>query len=179
MSHNIADRARELAVPLAENMGFEIVDVEYARHGSDWNLAVYIDKRGGIFIDDCERLSKELSAALDGEDIFNKAYNLIVSSPGLDRPLKTEADFRRYEGELLDVVTLPGRLKNGVRDEQADGNRGPGAAKILFESSGPDRFSGILYKLEEGRVYFYDKRGGAFSVAREDVKTAKRAVRFK
>ena len=185
MPFAIVERTRELAAPLAGSMGFEVVDVGYARNGAEWYLTVYIDKRGGIRIDDCERFSNLLSPALDGEDVFNAAYNLVVSSPGLDRPLKTDADFRRYAGELLDIVFLPGKMKTGVREEPPEDTGGPetGARsgktkKSKYESSGPDRLSGILNKIEDGRVYLYDNLGGAFSVAWEDVKTAKRAVRF-
>ena len=186
-SQGIIERAREIAAPLAEGMGFEVVDVGYARENSEWNLSVYIDKRGGIHIDDCERLSKELSVAFDAEEIFNRSYNLIVSSPGLDRPLRTEADFIRYEGELLDIDMLPGRLAAGYREEQPAGagaGAGDGAgaggkiAKKARGSINPDRISGVLIKSEEGRIYLSDKRGSVFSLSREDIKTVKRAVRF-
>lgn len=120
MPRKIADKARELAEPLAQGMGFEVIEVRYAKEGGDWYLRVYIDKRGGIMIDDCERLSKEYSDALDREDFIAGSYILEVSSPGLDRPLKTEADFRRYEGERVDIVMLPGRLKTGLRAEAVE-----------------------------------------------------------
>ena len=135
MPRKIADKARELAEPLALGMGFEVIEVRYAKENGDWYLRVYIDKRGGIMIDDCERLSKEYSDALDREDFIAGSYILEVSSPGLDRPLKTEADFRRYEGERVDIVMLPGRLKTGLRAEAVEAAETADTA----EESGQDK----------------------------------------
>ena len=166
MSRSIVDRARELVLPLAQKMGLEVVDVEFERENADWFLSVYVDKRGGVDIDDCERLSKEYSAVLDDEDMIKRAYNLVVSSPGLDRPLKTEADFRRYEGALLDIRMQPGKLIKKVKKQRN------GIEK-------PDMISGVLEKFEDNRVYLTDANGDAFSLAWEDIITAKRAIRFK
>ena len=98
-------KTENLALPLAESLGYEIVDTEYVKEGADWFLRVYIDKPGGITIDDCEALSRLLSDALDEEDFIADAYILEVSSPGLDRPLKKEKDFLRYMGEPVEVKT--------------------------------------------------------------------------
>ena len=184
MSQKIADRARELVMPLAQSMGLEVVEVEFVRENAEWSLRVYIDKRGGVRIDDCEQLSKVFSTVLDDEDIINRAYSLVVSSPGLDRPLKTEADFRRYEDELLDVRMLPGRLKTSYKEElpaeQGEKPLAPGKkARSGHGANRADTVSGILVKFDEGRIYLKDARGGTFSLAWEDVKTAKRAIRFK
>ncbi|MCL2058907.1 MAG: hypothetical protein FWH01_07590 [Oscillospiraceae bacterium] len=196
MSQNIADKARMLVEPLAQGMGLEVVEVEFVKDGADWQLRVYIDKRGGVHIDDCEQLSKAFSLVLDNEDMINRAYSLVVSSPGLDRPLKTEADFRRYEGELLDIFMLPGRLKTGDKlsiksrsggKGKAGGGRmgkaggsskGKAGAGGMSKAGAADVVCGYLAKFEGGRIYLTDGDDGAFSVAWEDIKTVKRALRF-
>ncbi|CAH1203294.1 Ribosome maturation factor RimP [Paenibacillus allorhizoplanae] len=76
-----------------EQNGFEIVDIEYVKEGSNWFLRVYADKEGGIDIDDCGRISEYLSVQLDEKDPITDAYFLEVSSPGAERPLKKTQDF--------------------------------------------------------------------------------------
>ncbi len=83
----------ELVMPLIRQNQFELVDVEYVKEGSNWYLRVYIDKPGGINVDDCELISRALSDLLDEKDYIEDAYILEVSSPGLGRPLKKEKDF--------------------------------------------------------------------------------------
>jgi len=179
----IAERARELAAPAAREIGVEIIDAEFVKDGADWHLRIYIDKRGGVRIDDCEKLSKELSASLDREDAIDAQYMLVVSSPGIDRPLSTEADFARYGGAAVDIKLLPGRLKEGLRPESPDGTgvnkENAGGKKKARAPGEPDVISGTLGKLENGRVYLTDKKGVAYSVAREDIKTVTRAISFK
>ena len=91
--------------PIVEEYGFELVDVEYVKEGSTWYLRSYIDKPGGISIDDCEKVSRRLSDLLDQEDFIEDAYIMEVSSPGLGRPLKKEKDFRRSLGEEVEIRT--------------------------------------------------------------------------
>ncbi len=83
----------------------ELVDLEYTREGTDWFLRVFIDKEGGVMLDDCAEVSREVSALLEVEDIVKTAYRLEVSSPGLDRPLKKPADYQRFVGSLVKVKT--------------------------------------------------------------------------
>ena len=82
----------------------ELVDVEYVKEGSDWYLRVYIDKDGGIDIEDCQALSEKLSDRLDEEDVVPDQYILEVSSPGIDRVLRKERDFVREQGKDVDVM---------------------------------------------------------------------------
>ena len=82
----------------------ELVDVEYVKEGSDWDLRVYIDKDGGIDIEDCQALSEKLSDRLDEEDVVPDQYILEVSSPGIDRVLRKERDFVREQGKDVDVT---------------------------------------------------------------------------
>lgn len=96
-------KTEELLMPIIEANNFELVDVEYVREGSNWYLRAYIDKEGGINIDDCELVSRALSDKLDEKDFIEDAYILEVSSPGLGRPLKKEKDFTRSIGELIEI----------------------------------------------------------------------------
>lgn len=98
-------KAEALALPVVENFGFELVDVEYVKEGGTWYLRLYIDKEGGITINDCETVSRLFSEKLDEEDFIQDAYVMEVSSPGLGRPLKKEKDFRRSMGKELEIRT--------------------------------------------------------------------------
>ncbi len=98
-------------LPLVEERHFELVDVEYVKEGSSWYLRAYIDKEGGIAIDDCETISRILSDWLDKEDFIDDSYILEVSSPGLGRPLKKEKDFARSLGKEVDVKLYRARDK--------------------------------------------------------------------
>ena len=95
--------------PITQEYNYEIVDVEYIKEGSTWYLRVYIDKPGGITVIDCEKTSRALEAVLDTEDPIKGAYILEVSSPGLDRPLKKEADFLRSKGKMVDIKLFQAR----------------------------------------------------------------------
>ena len=98
----IEQHCTELVTPIIEENGFELVDVEYVKEGSDYYLRVYADKEGGINIDDCVLISRALEAKLDEEDFITDAYILEVSSPGLGRPLKKEKDFKRSIGKSVE-----------------------------------------------------------------------------
>ena len=95
----------EILLPIVEEHGFELIDVEYVKEGSTWYLRAYIDKPGGINIDDCETVSRRLSDILDEKDYIDEAYILEVSSPGLGRPLKKEKDYKRSLGEEVEIRT--------------------------------------------------------------------------
>ena len=90
-------------LPLLEKNQFELVDVEYVREAEIWYLRAYIDKEGGITVDDCEVVSRELGDWLDQKDFIEDSYILEVSSPGLGRPLKKEKDFARSLGKDVEV----------------------------------------------------------------------------
>ena len=98
-------KTEEILLPIVEENGFELVDVEYVKEGSTWYLRAYIDKPGGINIDDCEVVSRRLSDILDEKDYIDDAYILEVSSLGLGRPLKKEKDFKRSLGEEVEIRT--------------------------------------------------------------------------
>ncbi|QNM07070.1 ribosome maturation factor RimP [Qiania dongpingensis] len=100
---DIEKRTEELLLPIVESHQFELVDVEFVKEGGNRFLRAYIDKPGGIAVDDCETVSRALSDILDREDYIADSYILEVSSPGLGRPLKKEKDFARSIGEEVEI----------------------------------------------------------------------------
>ena len=96
---------RKLLEPILEANHFELVDVEYVKEGGSWYLRAYIDKPGGITVDDCEIVNRALGDLLDEHDFIEESYILEVSSPGLGRPLKKERDFARSLGEEVEIRT--------------------------------------------------------------------------
>lgn len=92
-----------LLEPIVEELGFELVDVEYVKEGGTWYLRAYIDKPGGIAVDDCEAVSRRFSDILDEKDYIEDSYIFEVSSPGLGRPLKKEKDYIRSVGKSIDI----------------------------------------------------------------------------
>ena len=104
MAKQIEEAVEKLAGELLQEMpGIELVDVEYVRE-RDWYLRVFIDKAGGVELDDCQALSERISEALDQKDLITDSYILEVSSPGLDRVLRKERDFLREQGKQVDVT---------------------------------------------------------------------------
>ncbi len=95
----------KLLMPIIEKNGFELVDVEYVKEAGTWYLRAYIDKPGGISVDDCEIVSRAFSDILDEKDYIDDTYIFEVSSPGLGRPLKKEKDFARSLGEEVEIRT--------------------------------------------------------------------------
>lgn len=98
-------RTEELLEPIIAEHGFELVDVEYVKEAGNWYLRAYIDKPGGITVDDCEIVSRQFSDILDEKDYIDDSYIFEVSSPGLGRPLKKEKDFKRSLGEEVEIRT--------------------------------------------------------------------------
>ena len=99
------DKAEALLLPIVEREGFELVDVEYVKEAGNWYLRGYIDKPGGITVNDCEAVSRRLSDILDEKDFIEDSYVLEVSSPGLGRPLKKEKDYKRNLGKEVEIRT--------------------------------------------------------------------------
>ena len=98
-------RTEQLVLPIIQSNKFELVDVEYVKEGGTWYLRAYIDKPGGITVDDCEIVNRALGDLLDREDFIEDSYMLEVSSPGLGRPLKKEKDFVRSQGKEVEIRT--------------------------------------------------------------------------
>lgn len=98
-------KAEALLAPIVEEAGFELVDVEYVKEAGNWYLRGYIDKPGGITVNDCEAVSRKFSDRLDENDFIEDSYIMEISSPGLDRPLKKEKDFVRSMGKAVELRT--------------------------------------------------------------------------
>ena len=104
-------RVEKFLVPIMEEHRFELVDVEWVKEAGTWYLRAYVDKEGGISVDDCETVSRRLSDWLDKEDFISESYILEVSSPGLGWPLKKDKDFARSIGKDVDVRLYRARDK--------------------------------------------------------------------
>lgn len=145
--HTLLEQLAAIIDPILQGFGLELVDLEYKHEGRDWFLRIFIDKPGGVTLDDCAEASREVGAVLEVEDLIRTAYRLEVSSPGLDRPLKKLEDYGRFAGRLVKVKT--------------------------FESLDPDQrgharktFSGVLLGVEEDRIRIeqQDKKGGIVEI---------------
>jgi ribosome maturation factor RimP len=145
----ILEKVRALAAPLAAQEGMELVDVEFGGAGGRTTLRLFIDKAGGVSLEDCSSVSRALSAALDVEDPLQGSYDLEVSSPGLDRPLRTPEHFEKFTGQKVRVKTF-----------------GP-----VPECENRKTFVGMLKGYAEGKV-IVDVDGKLFHVPHEQVSKA-------
>ncbi len=146
-------KTEALILPILKELQFELVDVEFVREGGTWYLRAYIDKPGGITVDDCEAVSRRLSDLLDEEDFVEESYVLEVSSPGLGRPLKKEKDFARSIGEEVEVHTY--KAVAGKKD-----------------------FIGILTDFDKGTVTIQLEDGTAMAFERENISLVRLAFDF-
>ena len=149
---NTETRVLPLVLAIVEEMGLELVDLEFVKEGANWYLRIYIDKENGVDINDCEAVSKAVEAKLDAEDPIEQAYVLEVSSPGLDRPLKKEEDFARFAGEIIDV-------------------------KLYQAMNGKKTLEGKLIGLEDG-VIVMEEDGKEVRISRKDAADVRLAVIF-
>jgi ribosome maturation factor RimP len=101
----IIEQIQDVLLPVLQDYGLELIEIEFKPSGKRWLLRLYIDKEGGVTISDCEYVSREFGRILDVEDIIEHPYSLEVSSPGLTRPLKKWEDFQRNKGKLCRIVT--------------------------------------------------------------------------
>lgn len=148
----IEDIITELLMPIVDAFKFDLVDVEFLKEGANWFLRVYIDKPGGIAIDDCQAVSEKLSDLLDNADPIKQSYFLEVSSPGLERPLKKDSDFVRFKGQLVEV-------------------------KLFQPQNGKKVFEGELVGLEDGNIVIL-QNGSELRFKREDTAMVRRAIKF-
>jgi len=148
----IEDIVTDLAQPIVDSMSFELVDVEYIKEGAHWFLRVYIDKPGGITIDDCQAVSEQLSDELDKNDPIKQSYILEVSSPG-ERPLKKERDFERYKGQVVEV-------------------------KLYQPINGRKLFEGELIGLIDNKVQIKNDKGETLSFDRNDTAVVRRIIKI-
>lgn len=110
----ITETIRDLVIPLLDSLGLELFDLQFQRAGSRQTLRIFIDKKeGGVTLDDCQRVSREIGILLDIKDIVPGRYVLEVSSPGISRPIRNETDFQRYVGNKIKV-----KLSTRISDQK-------------------------------------------------------------
>ncbi|MFZ5642397.1 MAG: ribosome maturation factor RimP [Bacillota bacterium] len=152
VKNNVAAVVEEITEPVANELGLELVDVEFIKEGGRWILRVFIDKPGGISHTDCELLSQRLDLLLDEKDPIPQSYYLEVSSPGIERPLKKPEDFRRFSGQMVNITTY-----------------------APFE--GRKKFTGKLEGTGEGNL-FLDEEGKRLSIPMNQISSARLHVKF-
>jgi ribosome maturation factor RimP len=155
LKQTVEDRAHALVEPIIAAEGVELVEVEFVREQHGWVLRLYIDKQGGVGLEDCQRISRAVDTVLDVEDLVPHEYHLEVSSPGLNRPLKKPQHFRWASGKKVKVKT--------------------------FAPIGePPRknFSGVLTGVAEDGVTVEVEGAGAFQIAFKDIAKANLEFEF-
>jgi ribosome maturation factor RimP len=151
MSELIVDTLRDYLQGLLPTMGLELFDVQFRREGHGWVLRVFIDSETGVTLEDCSKVSRELGRYLDVEDFIDHAYHLEVSSPGLERPLRSFEDFRRYRGRKARI-------------------------KVHEAIDGEKVFEGMIEKTEEELIYLRLDDGRFIRFSFEMINKARLAV---
>jgi ribosome maturation factor RimP len=148
MSEFIVDKIRDFAEPLLSAMGLELFDVQFRKEGHGWVLRIFIDAEEGVTLNHCADVSREMSHFLDVEDLIDHAYHLEVSSPGLERPLRSLGDFQRFYGK-----------KARVR---------------LHESLGEQKvFVGVIGQATEDAIHLDLEEGGAVEFTFDQISKAR------
>ncbi|HGM3945972.1 TPA: ribosome maturation factor RimP [Clostridioides difficile] len=153
MKKNLEATIEEIVTKITDEHGFEMVDVEYVKEAGEYYLRVYIDKEEGISLNECELVSRELSSILDEKDPIKENYFLEVSSPGLDRALKKDRDFVRYQGRDVDL-------------------------KLYKPLNGCKQFEGELIGLTEDNNIKIIVNGKEMEFNRKDVAIVRLAIKF-
>ena len=146
-------KTEALIMPILEEMNFELVDVEYVKEGSMWYLRAYIDKDGGITVNDCEAVARLMNEKLDAEDFIPDSYVFEVSSPGLGRPLKKEKDYIRNLDKEVEIRTY--RAINRCKE-----------------------FYGILKSYNEDSVTIETQEQEIIEFSKKDIALIRQAVHF-
>ena len=149
----VTEAVEKLAAPVVASQGCELWDVEYVREAGTYFLRVYIDKEGGVSIDDCEAVSRALDPVLDEADPVPDSYVFEVGSPGLERALKRPGDFERFMGEMVTV-------------------------KLYSARAGKREFVGKLSAYEDGRLSIEDKSGEVFSFDKKEYSSVRLYVQI-
>ncbi|MDD5435175.1 MAG: ribosome maturation factor RimP [Nitrospira sp.] len=148
-----AGNIKETIKSVVDAHGFLLEDVEYITQGKRWVLRIYIDKEGGVTLDDCAGVSSEISRILDSGEVISHSYVLEVSSPGLDRPLKTINDYARYKGRLAKINT-----RNPYNNMTS--------------------FKGRIVSVEGEKIVVETEKEGVLEILFSDVANAKLVVEF-
>lgn len=148
----IAQEAYDIAFPVAEQMGYDLVDAEYKKEGKDVFLRLFIDKRGGVSIDDCETFTRTIDPIFD-EKLKHDADYFEVSSPGLLRPLETKSDYLRYMDETLEI-------------------------SLFAEKDGLKQFNGKTLDADDSGVTLEIEGGGEIRLEYKEIAKAVRHIEF-
>lgn len=146
-------KTEEFILPILKEHNFELVDVEYVKEGTDWYLRAYIDKEGGITVNDCEVVHRAMNEILDQEDYVHDSYIFEVSSPGLGRPLKKEKDFERSIGKEVEIRTY-----KSINKEK--------------------EFYGVLKRYDKDSVVIANEEEEEFEFSRKDIALIRLAFDF-
>ncbi len=146
-------KTEELLLPILSRFHFDLVDVEYVKEGNTWFLRAYIDKEGGITVNDCEDVAREMNPILDELDYIDASYTFEVSSPGLGRPLKKEKDYARNLGKDVEIRTY-----RPIQHEK--------------------EFCGILHAYDDSAVTIVTKDDVELSFAKSDIALIRQALDF-
>ncbi len=149
----ISEQVFALVDPIARRLGLEVIEVLYEKKFDGMNLTVVIDKDGGVTIDDCERLHRAIDAPLDELDPIAESYTLNVSSPGIDRPLKTERDYRRNLNRKISV-------------------------KLYSPRDGKKTFSGVLVGYDDDAFTVETEKGKQISFYKKDTAKVEPIIEF-
>lgn len=156
-------RAEKMLEPMMREHHFELVDIEWVKEAGNWYLRAYLDKEGGITLDDCELINRAWSDQMDQEDFIEEAYILEVSSPGLGRPLKKEKDFKRSLGEEVDVKFYSAR-------------KIPGGKKGKEQSA--KEITGILSAYDADTITLETAFDPSYVIARAEIASVKLTIDF-
>ncbi len=148
----VEDIVYDLCKPIVDRHGFELVEIEYKKEGAEWYLRIYLDKEGGITIDDCQAVSEEVSELLDQADPIEHSYIFEVSSPGIDRPLKTERDYQKNMNKLLEI-------------------------KLYSPVDGKKQIEGVLAGYDEEKVII-EQNGKMTEIKKDSIAIIRPAVKF-
>lgn len=151
--NNTEKKVLEIVEPIVKEKELELADLEFVKEGPNWYLRVYIDKDGGVTIEDCESVSRVLEKKLDEKDPIEQAYILEVSSPGIDRPLKRPEHFQKYIGEIIDI-------------------------KLYKPLDGKKEYQGELKQFDNGIITIADERGQEIQFAQKETASVRLAVIF-
>ncbi len=146
-------KTETLLLPILEQYHFELVDVEYVKEGSTWYLRAYIDKEGGITVNDCEAVARQMNPILDELDYIDGPYTFEVSSPGLGRPLKKEKDYQRNLGKKVEIRTY-----RPIRHAK--------------------EFAGILKAYDDKTVSVVDEEGEELAFEKSEIALIRQALDF-
>ena len=152
-SREMLKSVRDMSQTIADELDFELVDLEYIKEFGNYFLRVYIDKIGGVSTDDCEKMSERLSIALDEKDPIKEAYYLEISSPGLDRPLKTDKDLNRNLGNDVEI-------------------------KLYKSLNNKKNYEGTLASFNDDEITIENNQGNTFSLPRELISIVRLAIKF-